>query len=102
MEIEVKMNSKVYADLLREAIDSAIERANENNSAMDKKIQRLKFFTSREAMEILGYKNRDSLKRRLKEAHIPYRTLGKEFYIGVDDMNEFIEKASRLQLNSIY
>ncbi len=101
MELEIKMNSELYANLLKEAIDSGIKRADEHNMALEKKIQRLKFFTSKEAMEILGYTNRDSLKRKLKESHISYRTLGKEFYISIDDMNKFIEKASRIQLNSL-
>ncbi len=93
MEVEVKMNSKVYHDLVQEAIDTAIERTLD---AVEKNAKRLNFFTNEEVMKILGYKNKESLKRRLKESHIPYRTLGKNFFVTVEDMNAFIEQGGKL------
>jgi len=93
MEVEVKMNSEVYHDLVQEAVDTAIERT---LNTVEKKAQRLNFFTNEEMMKILGYKNKESLKRRLKESHIPYRTLGKNFFVTVEDMNAFIAEAGKL------
>ena len=57
MEVEVKMNSEVYHDLVQEAVDTAIERT---LNTVEKKAQRLNFFTNEEMMKILGYKNKES------------------------------------------
>ncbi len=101
MDVEIKMNSKTYQSLLKEAIDSGLKRADERNSTFDQKVLKLRYFTSGEAMNILGYKNKNSLIRKLKEAGTTYRVLGKELYIDVDDMNDFIKKASRVHRNGM-
>jgi hypothetical protein len=93
MEVTIRMNSKVYNSLMKEAIETAIKTTID---IAEKKINSLNFYSGTYLMKMFGYSNKNSLKRRLRDDHIPYRILGDDLYVSVSDINTLLETTKKM------
>ncbi len=89
MQIEVKMNTDVFYELLTEAVKKSVETTK-------KELSKLEYYTEEEAMEILGYKSKINFKRNIQKFGIDYRRIGRKMFIHKDDMNRLIDRFGRL------
>ena len=89
MEIEVKMNTEVYYELLNDAIKKSIELTKNELDSM-------RYYTQEQAKDILGYDSMKNFKRQIRKWNISYRRIGNNMFIHKEDINLIIDKYGRV------
>ena len=89
MEVEIKIDTEAYYELLNDAIKKSVELTKIELESMN-------YYTQEQAKNILGYDSMDNFKRQIRKWGINYRRIGNSMFIHKEDMNFIIDRYGRV------